>query len=45
MNMTFSIAVPQDVASVDLNEFAAQATALLHDAMVTGAITSGFAPT
>lgn len=45
MNMTFSVAVPQDVAATDLNEFASQATKLLRDVMVTGAITSGFAPT
>jgi|SwirhirootsSR3_FD_contig_111_845676_length_3481_multi_7_in_0_out_0_2 hypothetical protein len=45
MNMSFSIAVPQDVAATDLAEFAAQATALLHDAMITGSINSGFAPT
>ncbi len=45
MDMTFSVAVPQDVNSTDLAEFAAQATNLLVDTMIRGSINSGYAPT
>lgn len=45
MVMTFSIAMPQDTASADILEFAAQATNIFRDTMITGSITSGFAPT
>lgn len=43
--LTFSIAVPQDIATADLNEFAAQATNLLASALIQSSIKSGFAPT
>ncbi len=45
MILSGSVSVPQGISSTDMSEFAAQATALLHDSMVTGSITSGYGPT
>jgi hypothetical protein len=45
MNLTCSVAVPQDVTDTDLNEFAAQAMNLLASALSKASIVAGYAPT
>lgn len=44
MNATLSVAVPQDVADADLNEFAAQAMNLFSSSLVKSSIVAGYAP-
>ncbi len=45
MNATLSVAVPQDVTDLDLNEFAAQAMNLFASSLIKASIVSGYAPT
>lgn len=45
MNFTASFAVPQNVATADINEFSAQMTNLLASTLAKASISSGFAPT
>ncbi len=45
MNFQATFAVPQNVTSTDINEFAAQMMHLLGSSLPVGAVQTGFAPT